>query len=190
MSEAVRAFVGIPVSQKLGLAFRALQSDVERHARGYARWTALESIHMTLYFLGENPQERVDVIEKALGMIRRPSFTLTAKGVIALPKPEVPRVVAVEMGGDVERLAELQADVAKVAAGLAEHKETKPFLPHVTIGRSKREAPGPPKVLGEAVRRVRLQPTGAWRVESFSLIQSHLETGGPRYETIREYRLG
>jgi 2'-5' RNA ligase len=67
MSEDIRAFVAVRLSPELLSAVQRLQERLERELKCKAiRWTKAEQLHLTLWFLGNVPAERVAALQAAL----------------------------------------------------------------------------------------------------------------------------
>ena len=101
------------------------------------------ALHLTLAFLGDVPQERVDDLVDALARVPVKPCPVAAADVLFLPRKGPKRVVALALADRDGLLAGLQAGVstAVAATGLYE-PPSRPWLPHVTVARFRR--PGHP----------------------------------------------
>jgi 2'-5' RNA ligase len=134
-------------------ALRALASDAQ---------------HVTLVFLGPQPEERVAELAAIVAAAAGPLPELAVTGAALLP-PRRPGVLVADLTCPPE-LAGLQG---ALAAALAPFRppEARPYRPHVTVARVRRDARpatpvAPPPVLafapaGVALYRSRLGPAGA-----------------------------
>ena len=135
-----------------------------------------ESLHVTLAFLGQLEDEVAPRVIEAVRGAMRPVSALSLDSVVLLP-PRRPRVMAVELAGEV---GELQSAVsgALVSAGLYA-PEKRPFLPHVTIGRARsgeRPSPSVPDV-----------PALSFMAPSVSVYESRLSPKGASYEALATF---
>lgn len=157
------------------------------------RWTRPEQWHVTLRFLGDQPEAavaRARVVLEQLAPTVRP-FTLELRGVGVFPGAHRPRVLWLGCGDGVRRLEALARELERrlVAAGF--EAEPRSFRPHLTLGRWRTgrdgRNPDPPASVDglEAHGRV----TG-FTVDAVSLVESRLGRGGARYATIRTAALG
>jgi len=101
------------------------------------KWVAKDNIHLTLKFLGEVSEEKIEVIKSILDGITsktRP-FEITVKDIGAFPKIEYPRVIwaGLDKGSDESKVLAEKTDNALSSIGF--EKETRPFTAHITIGR-------------------------------------------------------
>lgn len=154
------------------------------------RWVGEDRLHLTLKFLGEVEEGRVDDVAGALARAARPSrpFALRVEGVGAFPSLERPRVVwlGVEAPGE---LASVQTRVEEELAELGFDRERRDFHPHVTLGRVRREARrGALAGLEEAAAGIDVSAES--RVEEVTLMRSVLKSGGAEYSAVRSHELG
>jgi 2'-5' RNA ligase len=188
-----RLFIALepPPPVRRGLA--AIQAEMKRLAGRNAddvRWVGPDNLHVTLQFLGAVPEERVEAVKAALAAVAAAASALhlEVRGAGAFPHGRKPRVLWAGLWGDVDRLAALAAALGGVLAPLGFPPETRPFSPHVTLGRS-RDARGAPG-LAAAVAGTASASGPSWRVVDVELVQSHLSPKGSRYETIARAPLG
>ncbi len=134
----IRSFIAIDLPQKTRENLTAIQDQLRQSQAG-VRWVKPGSIHLTLKFLGNILPEQVDEIAAAVAQLVRdePPITLCAAGLGAFPSPRKPRVIWVGLGGEVDRLANIQAGLEKALEPLGFAREDRGFRPHLTIGRVK-----------------------------------------------------
>jgi len=134
----IRSFIAIDLPQKTRENLAAIQDQLRQSQAG-VRWVKPGSIHLTLKFLGNILPEQVDAIAAAVAQLVRdePPITLCAAGLGAFPSPRKPRVIWVGLGGEVDRLANIQAGLEKALEPLGFAQEDRGFRPHLTIGRVK-----------------------------------------------------
>jgi RNA 2',3'-cyclic 3'-phosphodiesterase len=156
------------------------------------RWTRPEGIHLTLKFLGETPALKSAAIDQALresveGM-RRFSLTLGKAG--SFGDRRGPRVLFVDTAGDLDTLLELARRVDWSLGHAGFPREQRPFQPHLTLARLPEEIPAAVRQqVADAALGVRTPRPGPHQFLEVSLMRSHLERGGARYERIRSYKL-
>jgi 2'-5' RNA ligase len=147
------------------------------------KWVEVDGIHLTLKFLGEvvtgRLSELVAGVERAARRAR--AFTLPIGGFGAFPTAARARVVWVGCEA-VPALELLQHDVEREFATLGFPLEGRPFRPHLTLGRAKRDARNGVPGLAEPLARLVYQ--GEVVVRSVALIESELSAAGARY-TVR-----
>jgi 2'-5' RNA ligase len=179
-SERVRLFTALDLPQAVREALAGWQA--RELADPALRAVAPEALHITLCFLGHLPQGDAEAAARIVEAIRPRPVELRLD---AEPQPiprNRPRLFAIDAAGDaaVELQGELSGRLEE--AGLLE-PEKRPFRPHVTVARVRRE-----RGRSGASRRVRrppgalpgalLEPFGAVRV---ALYRSNLRPTGAEY---------
>lgn len=103
---------------------------------GGIRWVSGPNMHLTLKFLGEVKDDIVPVIGQRLQAmaVRHRPFSIDIRGAGAFPNIKRPNVLWI----GIDKTGPLRDLFLDIDAGLAElgiEKESRPFSPHLTIGR-------------------------------------------------------
>jgi 2'-5' RNA ligase len=154
------------------------------------RWVAPEALHLTLSFLGEVAEQRIDELMKALGAVamRYDPFAIRLAGIGAFPGLRRPRVLWLGVADD-GSLARLQSATAAALEPLGFPREQRAYSPHLTLARARSEArPGAFGTLAGAAEQVTHE--SMVQVRSIDLMRSHLSRTGARYEKIADALLG
>jgi len=162
---------------------RRLRKELKRFSRDL-RWTDPESIHVTLAFLGEVPEAAP--VEQALQACRCAPSELTVGGLGVFPGPHRPNVIWTGVTDETGNLMRLQSEIAAAMAAFVV-PERRRFEPHLTLARVK---PGRRSRLGEVIMALSADWGNApepWRVESFSLMRSQLDSAGARHSVVRVF---
>jgi 2'-5' RNA ligase len=158
-----------------------------RQGREDLRWTSRELWHVTLAFLGEVSEDRLDRLLPRLERAARRHlvFGLSLAGAGAFPSQARANVLWSGLAGDRKALGELAMSVSAGArrAGAPPPDEGRRYRPHVTLARCRMPAD---------VRSIVDDLSGyqgpAWAVEEIYLIRSTLD-GQPRYEALGTWKL-
>jgi 2'-5' RNA ligase len=157
------------------------------------RWTRPEGIHLTLKFLGETPKTLGGPVDHGLRESAEGvhPLTLQLNKLGTFTDHRGPRVLWVDVDGELEPLQELARRVDYALSGEAGRpRENRPFTPHLTLARIPEEAARELRFkLPDILAGVRTPRPGPHRFTMLSLMRSHLERGGARYERVRSYRL-
>jgi len=117
------------------------------------------------------------------------SFQLKIGGLAALPNFGRPRVLWVGIGGEVDRLVDLQQRLDRGLVPLGFAPETRPFTPHLTLARLRQgTSPQDQRDFGESVMKTPLEVTYEMNVSSLSLMRSQLLPGGAVYSRLAEVK--
>ncbi|MDH7500824.1 MAG: RNA 2',3'-cyclic phosphodiesterase [candidate division NC10 bacterium] len=185
---AIRCFVAVNLPPELKGRLAELEAQL-KEARADVNWVKPESIHLTLKFLGEVEEERIPQIKRAIqeGSEGAGPLMLSLAGMGAFPHLRSPRVIWVGVGGEQERLCELQERLERAMERIGFPREGRPFSPHITLGRM-RSGRGSPALMDLVSRKADLK-VGTVRAESIELMQSRLHPAGASYSVIESFPL-
>lgn len=192
MSDTLRAFIAVELGDEAASVVRALQRQMaDAVPRGAVRWAKPDQLHLTLQFLGNVANDRVEALKGSLAaaMAGTPAFTLRLDRVGAFPSLRAPRVIWVGLTGDVPALAALQSRVAGAIRDFGDHTETRDFHPHLTLGRVNRRDPWEARVLETVIASQPPPPPAAWRVDEVRLFRSALQPSGAVYSVLGRFAL-
>ncbi|WP_028642782.1 RNA 2',3'-cyclic phosphodiesterase [Nocardioides sp. URHA0020] len=187
----MRAFVAVVPPQE---AVEHLDAFLEvRRSAAPFRWAASDQLHVTLAFLAEVEERRLDELVERLerAAARRTACATRITGGGAFPDAARARVLWAgldldESGGlELDRLA-TGCRAAANRAGIAVDGQR--FRPHVTLARL-----GRPTEVSSWIRLLDGYAGPPWRVDRIALVASYLgegPRGRPRYETVEELALG
>jgi 2'-5' RNA ligase len=132
----MRTFIAIPLPPEGRTMLGRLQETL-RSFRAEVKWTAADSIHLTLRFLGEIDPCTLPSLAGLLrtGTGRVPPFRLRMRGLGGFPSLRNPRVIWCGLEGDLVQLAALRDQVASACLQAGFTPEERPFHPHLTLGR-------------------------------------------------------
>jgi len=151
------------------------------------RWTAPENVHLTLKFIGEVDESLAARVAAALQAMPAASpFRLRARGFGKFPEGDDLHV----LWAGVEASPQLQALFTGVEAALAPLGiacDTRPFHPHVTLGRNKARYNF--KGLFALLEEKNGLFFGEWPVSAYRLFSSRLLPEGPVYTVLKEIAL-
>jgi 2'-5' RNA ligase len=163
-----------------------------RRAAAPFRWAAREQLHLTLAFLADVPDRKLDDLVERLGRAatRRTGFEAVVAGGGSFPNVARARVLWAGLDLDEHGQEELgrMATGARAAAnraGIAVDGQR--FRPHLTVARL-----GHPEDVTSWVRLLDAYRGPSWTVDRLTLVASYLGEGPrrrPRYELVDDFRL-
>jgi len=196
MSETYRTFIALPLSEQIHAQLDDVQRDLRRVCpEGCVRWVKPDSIHLTIFFLGDVLVSRIDPIRAALVAVARniSPFPYTVRSLGAFPNLKRPRVIWVGVGDPSGRLAVLHQAVNEAIANVGFTPEDRPFSPHLTLGRvNRRAARNDVRRLGEALadaKRIAID-LGEDQAQEIVLFRSILKSTGAEYTPLATFSLG
>jgi 2'-5' RNA ligase len=179
-----RTFIAVEVSDLVrsraaDLMSRLRSSDVK------VSWVAPANMHITLKFLGDQPDDAVAAICQAVrtGAAGVPSFDFRCRAAGAFPSVERPRTLWL---GVADGLAEFQALHAAIDGALAKQrfsKDRQQFRPHLTLGRVRSAGP-PLQQLANVLRTLHDFDGGTTEVDEVTVFSSELTRSGATYEVL------
>ncbi len=186
MPEAdLRLFVAIDLPAALKRQLIDLTNQLRQPGYDPVRWVRPDSYHITVKFLGDTPASRVPAIEQALTTLAaaQPGFDLTIGGMGFFPSGANANHIYVDIGGNLAALGQLQRATEAALAALGYSPENKPFKPHITLGRLRKEAGRDER--DAAVTRalaLSLGELGRFTADGLHLMRSTLAPGGSIYQ--------
>jgi 2'-5' RNA ligase len=144
-------------------------------------------LHVTLVFLGEQPEDQVPVLEQ----LDRAAARLSTPGVLRLGaaghfgSARAPRVLWVDLAGAIAALTKLQANLTTQLKASDFPTEDRPYRPHITLARRRETARGgPPAGWPPNVEHLTVPMT------QLTLMHSRLSPRGPTYTPLFHASIG
>ena len=193
----MRLFVAVSVGDEVRIAVDQARSRIEaglhklRAEPPRLLWVAPHGLHLTVRFLGEQPDSQAAALVAALEQpFELEPFTVRWLGLGAFPSPRQPRALWLGVTDGARELGELEREVSRRVGPLLpgeDAADAKPFHPHLTIARVKTDSKlvkWPALLEDAAVGGV------TSRVTHVTLYRSHGLPGGAGYEELCRGRLG
>jgi RNA 2',3'-cyclic 3'-phosphodiesterase len=196
----MRLFVGIALADEVTRELSALTARLRSGGVSVAsslRWTAPNSWHITLQFLGNATPEQYDCLTARLGDVQSLPVRVELGSVSCFDRAGV---FIVDVAAT-PALTALSRSVMAATAQCGFPRESRPFHPHVTLARKagvkgtmdqeKKKASAPTRAAGsdpqgglrELVARTSSAPAfSRFTALEFLLYESHTEAAGARYE--------
>jgi len=185
--QAQRLFVAIAVPEEVKA--RIIEARDELCAKlppAVASWTRPENMHLTLRFLGNVEESRIESLKTSL------VETLSAFGPIQLiserlgcfPDLRYPRVVWAWVYDEAERLGQLQRRVAQATNAFTREPAESRFVGHITLARLRQIKRPQAEIIAALVNGAVGRKFGEWIADRVELIRSELSPGGSRYTTL------
>lgn len=176
----MRLFVALNLPKKeRERIYRA--SRTLREAELPVRWVEPDKYHISLKFLGEVTEDRVDAIEEALASVAASTASLQVcvEGFGAFPTIRRPHVIWLGVQ-PTPALRCLKQDLEWALSACGFERENSAFHPHLTLGRAKEEN-GAGAFRGLDEKAAGLTYSQEIKVRKLDLMRSHLSKSGTRY---------
>ena len=189
--EQVRSFIAIELPDELKLELTQLEARLKLGKQPWVKWVDPYSIHLTLKFLGSIATDRIGEITRAMEAAARgiPPFHLEVKGLGVFPNLRRAQVAWVGIGGEVDKLSQLQQRIESNLVPLGFAPESRPFTPHLTLARVRDQASlDERQKFGQLIVSTRFE-AGTIEVDAVNLMRSQLTREGAIYSRISSVRL-
>ncbi len=192
-----RSFIAIPVPGEVQQAIVNLQKKLRRML-SQVRWTKPDGMHLTLKFLGDVEDQRLNQIEKALNEVTscQQAFQLHVKGIGCFPPHGAPRVIWVGLQDETGNLTRLQVAVEEAMERLSFSRERRGYTPHLTLGRigdlknaGGRDASALPDQMRDVLIAEHSTVLGKYEANEVRLVKSLLTPQGAIYTNLATMRL-
>jgi 2'-5' RNA ligase len=183
----MRTFIalGIPLSPS---CIKLLNSLKQKLSQERIRWVNFDTLHLTLFFLGEASQMQVNEIDNAF-KTHISSFTpleITLKGIGTFGQKNTPKVLWLGVE-ESETLKKLHAEVNRVVSPIGFTSDQRGFNPHITIGRIK--SIDNIQLIESIAKEASNQPIQRSTVDRVNLYKSTLTPNGAIYSPLLEQQL-
>ncbi len=176
----LRLFTGLEIPHDIA-------SDLDMMKGGLigARWIERDNYHLTLRFIGDVEEGLARDLAEALDGVAVASFVTRLKGLGAFGGAK-PHALYAGMEASPE-LRRLQAAHERVCQQVGLVRETRKFMPHVTLARLRRTDPGD---VQHYIAAHNLYESRPFEIDRFVLYSARPSRGGGPYAVEAEYPLG
>jgi len=147
------------------------------------KWVSADNQHLTLKFIGDLPEPKLEEVKFALADALRaqPLFTISVKGLGAFPNWQNPRVIWMGIDHDSSlNKTHQRIELALEQIGIA--RDHRAFNPHLTVARLRRNAEKDSALqIGRTLSQFKVDTLGSASIDTIRLYQSELTPRGPIY---------
>jgi 2'-5' RNA ligase len=186
----MRLFVAVDLDDAARTAIAAEQKRVAAamgDAPSSVTWVKPDRMHLTLVFLGEVSDAHVPAIVDAVSrLVVMPPFSITFQGLGVFPSHGGPRALWVGITDGGAELSELQREIARRVTDTGAVLESRPFHPHLTLGRWRQSRSSDRRRVLAASRPDALTRVAVTRA---TLYHSRISSAGPTYTALAHANL-
>ena len=180
----LRVFIAVEIPLPIRQAIHD-QTESLRAALGrdLVRWVPLENMHLTLKFLGDVSPANMKFITQMLTAETKncAPFSMQIGGLGSFPTSRRTRIIWIGIHAPAT-LTSLQHGIESAAARLGYEAETRPFSPHLTIGRVRQQvSASDQQKVRAALEQSQVGMLGNADVAAVHLFQSDLKPSGAEY---------
>ena len=152
----------------------------------HLKWSAVYNLHITLKFIGEQPEAQLSSIKDALGRVpKRKSIPIAIRGIEWMPNPHRPRLLWTAI--DAPELTALASDIDAALEPLGIGKEDRAYTPHLTLARIR--MPVPLEKTRDAIEHMKATSFGSFDADRFWLYLSEPGAANSIYTKLAEFPL-
>jgi len=185
----MRLFIAIDINDDVRAAVAKLQQELKGRMKNQngLKWVNPELMHLTLKFLGEADENRIDEIGDAVEIAcadkKTFEFSFSVVGTFGRP------VKVLWLGSEKlsAELAGLAGDIEQALEAIGFEKESRPFSAHLTLARVRDS--GVDKNLRQLLKNYTQVQIPKIVVDSVCLYKSQLTSDGPVYTLLRKIEL-
>ncbi len=189
--KTMRLFIAVDIDNATKEKIQEIRKSLIKLAP-HIKWTAPDTWHLTIKFLGETKEEKINaIIEKCNNVAEKYSiFQVNLKGLSSFPNTKLPRVIFIDTIYP-QQFKEMALTLDNELFELDFKKEDRDFHPHLTLARIK-DIKSFLKLDEQIMEK--LIETGkaidyTVNIDSFHLYQSILYQKGPTYIRIKSFSL-
>lgn len=185
----MRFFIALEIPNENRLQFQAIQTKLHTLIP-QARITDPDKIHLTLAFLGEQPDQLkdrlVEIIKNAV--VEIPSFEVTPAYIDGFPNLHSPNILWVGVKGDIDKVLHIREHIKDGLVNLHLPVDERRFVPHISIAKFKDQI----RVDGNLevnLEKIMAQAFDPIKITSIKLFESVPNEGFHKHNTLAEVRL-
>ncbi len=184
MAECLRTFVAVEIDDSVRWRVAELIERLRAAVDGVS-WVAPQNLHITLKFLGDVAGPRVAEVAQAVRQAVRLAtpFEFESRGLGAFPRIERPNTLWIGCGEGAEALVALADRLDWALSPLGFARESRPLVPHLTLGRLRRGGKAPANLV-RIFRENAGFVAGRSRVHHVVLFSSQLTPKGAIYSPL------
>ena len=173
----IAALLPKEIQRQLSLYINTLKPAVDG-----VKWEKPEKLHLTLNFLGDVDQSRIEEISLLLARNTQncASFQLSTTLFGAFPNLRNPKVLYAGLSQN-KVMTEFQSTIEGSLSELGFENDNRKFMPHVTLGRVKKRI---------ILKNVPILEKKKFNITEIGLIRSELRPEGSVYTPVEIFKLG
>lgn len=185
----MRLFIAVPLPTEIKTALGKMITDLKAQG-GKVRWVAAQNLHLTVRFLGDTEEAKVDKLKRIIDDVaaKFPAVDTSIDRLGGFPNLNRPRVIwaGLEENEAVVTLGKLARQVELAVRQLRFKPESKGFKAHLTLGRVK--DPRSLSGLSEYIQSYHFEPL-PMHLDRLVLFKSTLTPNGSIYDRLHEAAL-
>ncbi|MBM3137602.1 MAG: RNA 2',3'-cyclic phosphodiesterase [Chloroflexi bacterium] len=188
MTQRLRTFLAIELPDSTKGNINDHIQTLRSFTKSSIKWVAQDNLHITMKFLGEFDPSHINKLHNLLTHTINsiPVFKIHIDRMGAFPNLRAPKVIWLGFNMS-DNLRKIYRCIEESVVNLGYDADDRPFSPHLTIGRIRRDLPGDEiRNIGEAMSIGNFNLQSTFLVERVVFFQSELKKEGPIYSKLFE----
>lgn len=175
----MRLFIGIPLEDKLRAGLVSHYHRIQ--GLGDLRMVERENLHITLNFLGDTGEDKLETIKKIIdeSVAEAEPFFITSNMIATFGSDKFARVIWANVDKNGEKVIDIFGALEQRLLAVGFKREDRAYVPHITIGRSKEGID-----IKKPLKDMKFEYKS--KVDRVTLYKSTLTQAGAKYEIIYE----
>jgi RNA 2',3'-cyclic 3'-phosphodiesterase len=175
-----RLFIAFELPDAAKSAALAVQEDVRRYVRShFVSWIPEDRWHITSHFLGHVDDTHEDHIRNMIASLPKSHLLLTCWSVTGFPTGFSPRNIVLRFADPTSNIFSLRDRCSTSLGEIGLRFDTRPWIPHLTLGRSRQSA----NAFREDLAMIHV-PETPFLIPRITLFESTIGNGPPVYTRI------
>jgi len=185
----MRFFVALEIPKENLAEFQSIQDKLHTLIP-QTKLTDLNKIHLTLAFIGEQPEElKINLIKVITDAAREiPAFTVTPAYLDGFPEIHHPLILWVGVKGDIDKIHLLRERIKDGLETLHLPVDERRFVPHISIAKFNKPFPVN-NGLEENLQEMMARQFNPIQISSIKLFESSPQNGIHTHNTLAEIKL-
>ena len=191
MAKTIRSFLAVEIPESNKEKILELINPFKEKSDSFIKWVNRDNLHITLKFIGELNTDHISTSQNDLSerLSSIPSFNIQINRLGVFPNSQKPRIFW--LGFDQNKnLEQIVSSIENYLVSLGYEADHKPFSPHLTIGRVRRDVPsGNFAEFTKNFKDLKLEVIPDFKVSHVTLFKSDLTRDGPIYSRLFQLSL-
>ncbi len=186
----VRSFLAFELPEEIKEIISRVSGEMKKSPLNI-RWVKVGNIHLTVIFIGNIHTDMLNDIGKHVSELCRNyrPFKISINGTGVFSNRRNPRVLWVDLNGDLDRMADFKNDLQKKLKPFGIKEEKRRFSPHLTLGRFRKGAKSDVH-LDDLLLNYKSLTSQECMLSELVLFKSDLKPSGAVYTKLKTWPLG
>jgi 2'-5' RNA ligase len=177
----IRSFLAFELPLEVEAVVNQVSEELKRSSLN-AKWVKSGNVHLTVVFMGDVEANEIPTVKEEVEKVclTYGAFDISLKGLGCFPHARKPRVIWVDVDGDLERMSSFRDTLLERLIPFGIKEEKRRFKPHLTLGRFRKPKRTSSEEL-ELISRYEDVTSPTRSLTELVLFKSELKPGGARY---------